>query len=255
MTSRRGSRGAAIASLCLGLLLAMTGCGGFDGKVEHKAAPVKAGPSAPPVVMFLGDSYTVGERGAQPETTYAPAAARLLGWQVIAGGRAGTGFVAGGTPRLSGTRAKDAFGELFEAQLGWRPAPDMLVVSGGHNDWHYPTPQVIQAARTLLTRAHQRWPGTSMLLIGPLWGSDTPPPGALAVRDGLKALAAELRIPFIDPIAEHWITGNRHTGTGNAPAFIKPDGVHPTVDGHRYIATKLADDIRRLGLAHPARRY
>ncbi len=51
------------------------------------------------MVMFLGDSYTVGDRGVQPETTYASATARLLGWQVIVGGRAGTGFVAKGRGR------------------------------------------------------------------------------------------------------------------------------------------------------------
>ncbi|MBX6765977.1 MAG: SGNH/GDSL hydrolase family protein [Actinomadura rubrobrunea] len=249
MTSRRARRGAAIATLCLGALLT-SGCGAFSEPARSHAAtsPSASASAVPraPVVMFLGDSYTVGERGALVETTYASAAARLLGWQVIVGGRAGTGFVQGGT-------AKTPFGTMFESQLGWRPAPDLLIISGGHNDARLPRAQVAPAARDLLTRARQRWPGTRMVLIGPMWGNDTPPPAALAVRDQLRGVATQLKVPFIDPIAERWITGNRTTGTGNAPVFIKKDGVHPTVEGHRYIAVRLVEALRRLHLATPSR--
>ncbi|KAB2342333.1 SGNH/GDSL hydrolase family protein [Actinomadura rudentiformis] len=276
MSSRRARRGAAILSLCLGLLPA-TACGEFGGDaVRREASQAQkgqarngqardgAGAGAPaaaaaPVVMILGDSYTVGERGSQPETTYAPAAARLLGWQVVAAGKAGTGFVATGTRRRSTTQggartAGQTFMGLFESQLGWRPAPDLLIVSGGHNDRKYPAVQTGQAARELLTRAKQRWPGTPIVLIGPIWGNDTPLPTTLAIRDVLRGVAQELKIPFIDPIAERWITGNRATGTGNAPGYIRPDGVHPTIEGHRYLATRLVADIKRLGLEHPVRK-
>ncbi|MFG1999126.1 SGNH/GDSL hydrolase family protein [Spirillospora sp. NPDC048911] len=261
MSSRRARRGAAILSLCLGLLPA-TACGEFGGApVKREASQARggsgAGTPAAPVVMILGDSYTVGERGSQPETTYAPAAARLLGWQVVAAGKAGTGFVATGTRRKNADTVKpagQAFLGLFESQLGWRPAPDLLIVSGGHNDRKYPAVQTGQAARDLLSRAKQRWPGTPMVLIGPIWGNETPPQTALAIRDVLRGVAQELKIPFIDPIAERWITGNRAAHTGNAPVYIRPDGVHPTIEGHRYLATRLVDDIKRLGLAHPARK-
>ncbi|GAA4088431.1 SGNH/GDSL hydrolase family protein [Actinomadura miaoliensis] len=249
MTSRRARRGAAIATLCLGSLLA-TGCGAFSEPSRPNAA-APAAPSASsvpraPVVMFLGDSYTVGERGTLVETAYASAAARLLGWQVIVGGRGGTGFVQGGAGRTP-------FGVMFESQLGWRPAPDLLIISGGHNDARVRDVQVGPPARDLLVRARQRWPGTRIALIGPIWGSDTPPPAALAVRDQLRGVAQQLGVPFIDPIAERWITGDRSEGTGNAAVFIKKDGVHPTPEGHRYIAARLVENLRRLHLAHPSR--
>ncbi|MFI0451685.1 SGNH/GDSL hydrolase family protein [Actinomadura sp. 6N118] len=276
MSSRRARRGAAILSLCLGLLPA-TACGEFGGDaVKREASQAQKGQArngqarggagtstqVTPVVMILGDSYTVGERGSQPETTYAPAAARLLGWQVVAAGKAGTGFVATGTRRRSTTQggagaartSGQTFMGLFESQLGWRPAPDLLIVSGGHNDRKYPAMQTAQAARELLSRAKLRWPGTPIVLIGPIWGNDTPAPATLAIRDVLRGVAQELKIPFIDPIAQRWITGNRATGTGNAPGYIRPDGVHPTIEGHRYLATRLVDDIKRLGLAHPTRK-
>ncbi|WP_030164736.1 SGNH/GDSL hydrolase family protein [Spirillospora albida] len=254
MTSRRARRGAALLALCLGLTAPATaGClaGGGPGQGSAAAAgpastAAAAARTSPPVVMILGDSYTVGERGVRPETTYASAAARLLGWQVVLGGRGGTGFVVTGGGR-------DAFLQLFESQLGWRPAPDMLLVSGGHNDWNVPPAAVAAAAHVVLERARQRWAGTRLALMGPLWGDGSPPQRALAVRDALRNLAAQLGIPFIDPIAGRWITGDRLSGMGNALRYIKRDGTHPTPAGHRYLATRLAEDVRRLGIARPRR--
>ncbi|GAA2418892.1 SGNH/GDSL hydrolase family protein [Actinomadura vinacea] len=247
MTTRRARRGAAILALCLASFPA-TGCGAFAGEPTRRSSPVAAGAkpvaAATPVVMFLGDSYTVGERGSLPEYTYAAATARLLGWQPVLAGRGGTGFLAGG-------QVQQSFGTLYESQLGWRPAPDLLIVSGGHNDWSYPPPQVAAAARELLERARQRWPNTRIALLGPIWGSQAPPRGALAVRDALRGVADQLGMPFIDPIAEQWITGNRAHGTGNASRFIQRDGTHPNQEGHRYLATRLVESLKRLGLQHP----
>lgn len=255
MTSRRARRGAAVLALCLGLTAPATaGClaGGGPGQgsaaADGPATTAAAVRTSPPVVMILGDSYTVGERGVRPETTYASAAARLLGWQVVLGGRGGTGFV------KTTSSGRDTFLQLFESQLGWRPAPDMLLVSGGHNDWKAPPAEVAAAAHVVLERARQRWAGTRLVLMGPLWGDGSPPQRALAVRDALRGLAVQLGIPFIDPIAGRWITGGRFPGMGNALRYIKRDGTHPTPAGHRYLATRLAEDIRRLGLAQPRRK-
>ncbi|GGV13635.1 hypothetical protein GCM10010182_37900 [Actinomadura cremea] len=255
MYLRRARRGAAL-TLCLALLVGpwAVGCSAVANPVHSSAvadgpsqsASASAAPRAtPPVVMFLGDSYTVGEVGVVPEETYASATARLLGWQVIVGGRGGTGFV-------KTTNGEDDFLGMFELQLGWRPAPDMLIVSGGHNDRRLTGPEVAAAARTLLDRATQRWPGTHLVLMGPMWGSGSPTPQVLGVRDALKQLAGRLGVPFVDPIAEQWITGGP-MGGGNAARYIKRDGTHPTPAGHRYMATRLAADIERLGLARPVR--
>jgi lysophospholipase L1-like esterase len=255
MTTSRARRGAAILALCLASALA-TGCGAFSGggarpdeQQQPSPAVVSTSPvvASTPVVMFLGDSYTVGERGRRPEDTYAAATARLLGWQPVLAGRGGTGFMAG-------SRIQQAFGTLFEDQLGWRPAPDLLIVSGGHNDWAYPPQQVAAAAHDVLGRARKRWPAARIAVVGPLWGNQAPPKSALAVRDALRQVAQQLGVPFIDPIAERWITGNRRQGTGNAVRYIRMDGTHPTDQGHRYLAARLAADLKRHGLDQPVPR-
>jgi lysophospholipase L1-like esterase len=225
-------------------LICLTGCSPAESKAnadspaKRPAARIKA-----PVVMFLGDSYSAGLPGVRAEETYAAEAARRLRWQVIIAGREGTGFVAPG-------QIGKTFGTLFAEQLAWRPAPDMIVVSGGHNDWPHSFELVQTAARRLLSEIKQRWPGTKVVLMGPLWGSD-PPPKGLQVRDALADVAGELRVPFIDPLAEQWITGDIHSGIGNAQAYIRGDGTHPNPAGNRYFADRFIAALRKHGLTRP----
>lgn len=224
------------------VLLSLAGCGGAERKARADS-PSHPKPPRPPLVMFLGDSYTVGRLGQVPEHSYAAETARLLDWQVIIGGFRGTGFVSRG-------HVGKNFAGLFEEQLGWRPAPDMLIISGGHNDRRYTPDLVAGAARRLITRVRQRWPKSKLLIIGPMWGGD-PVSSVTAVRDALAAVADQAGVPFVDPLGEQWITGNRRRGTGNAPGYILSDGIHPTPDGARHIAERLTADLRRLQLTKP----
>jgi lysophospholipase L1-like esterase len=225
-------------------LLATAGCGNAARKARADSSPTKA-PAArhAPVVMFLGDSYTTGRLGQVPELTYAADTARTLGWQVILGGYRGTGFVAEGHVRKN-------FADLFDEQLAWRPSPDLVIVSGGHNDRNHEPEQVAGAARQLLTTIRQTFPDTRLLLMGPLWGGD-PIQKVKDIRDALADVASEQNVPFVDPLKERWITGDRVQGTGNAPLYILRDGVHPSTAGARYIAGRLVADLRALKLTKP----
>jgi len=163
---------------------------------------------------------------------------------VIIGGLGGTGFVASGATH-------EPFKVLFERQLAWRPAPDMVIVAGGHNDRMYAPAKVAAAAQALLTKITQLWPNSRLVLVGPMWGSGAPDASVLEIRDALGAVARTLKIPFIDPLAGKWITGDRANHLGNAGRYIVRDGVHPNVAGHQYIATRLVAELRRLGLTDP----
>ncbi|MBX6769489.1 MAG: SGNH/GDSL hydrolase family protein, partial [Actinomadura rubrobrunea] len=204
-------------------------------------------PPAPrqPVVYVLGDSFTTGIRGLTSQQAYAGQAARMLGWRVVIGGRPGSGFV---SPGPAGRR----FDALFTEQFAWRPAPDLMLVSGGHNDVLSPMGQVRRRAVELVRRIKVRWPGTHVVLMGPTWGRDVGKK-ALRVRDTIRAAAADARVPFIDPIGGRWFTGNRKKGTGNAVRYVRADGIHPNVEGNRYMARRLIADLRALGLDRPVR--
>jgi lysophospholipase L1-like esterase len=224
-------------------LLASAGCGGAARKARADSSADKPRTPHASVVMFLGDSYTTGRLGQIPELTYAADTARTLGWQVIIGGYRGTGFVARGSVHKN-------FSDLFTEQLAWRPAPDMVIVSGGHNDRFHSPQAVAEKATELLTTIQHTWTGTRLVLMGPMWGGD-PTRAVEDVRDALAGVADEEHVPFIDPLREHWITGDRVQGTGNAPMYILHDGVHPTTEGARYIAGRLVADLRTLKLAKP----
>ncbi len=224
-------------------LLASAGCGGTARGARTDAPPAKPQQRRTPVVMFLGDSYTTGRYGQAPELTYAADTARTLRWQVILGGYRGTGFVA------KGPAHKD-FGQLFTEQLAWRPAPDLVIVSGGHNDRAHVPEEVAEHARQLLTTIRHTWIGTRILLMGPMWGGD-PTPSVEAVRDALAGVSREEHVPFVDPLRERWITGDRVQGTGNAPEYILRDGIHPSTEGARYIAARFVADLHRLRLTRP----
>jgi lysophospholipase L1-like esterase len=239
MTRRAVCTLAAVAAL-----VTSTGCGGATRTARADGTPGEPRPVRAPVVMFLGDSYTTGRLGQIPELTYAADTARTLRWQVIIGGYRGTGFVAEGPVHKN-------FHALFDEQLAWRPAPDLVIVSGGHNDRYRPPQPVAVAATALLTTIRRTWTGTRLLLIGPMWGDGRPTRAVVGVRDTLSEVAARQHVPFVDPLREQWITGDRRTGTGNAGLYILSDGVHPNSEGARYIAGRLVADLRRLGLASP----
>jgi lysophospholipase L1-like esterase len=239
MTRRVVSSVVAVAAL-----LASAGCGGATTRKARADSPPHASRSSrPPVVMFLGDSYTTGRLGQIPELTYAADTARTLGWQVIIGGYRGTGFVAEGQVRKN-------FLDLFNEQLAWRPAPDLVIVSGGHNDRVHPPEAVAESATELLMTIRNTWSAARLLLVGPMWGGD-PTRDVEDIRDALSGVAGQQHVPIIDPLREHWITGNVAKGTGNAPTYILRDGIHPTSAGARYIAARLVADLRELKLARP----
>lgn len=181
-------------------------------------------PPAARVMMFVGDSFTVGSGPVPTWRTYASATARLMGRQSIIAGASGTGYCNAG-------RVGRTFQRSFEEELSWRPAPDLLVVSGGHNDRRCGTEEVRQAAGRLLGAVRAKWPRAEIVMIGPIWLS-APPRKAYGVRDALAEAARAWNVPFLDPLDRRW-----------PPEAILPDGVHPTLAGHESLAAWLAAEL------------
>ncbi|MDP9863211.1 MULTISPECIES: SGNH/GDSL hydrolase family protein [Streptosporangium] len=178
--------------------------------------------------MIIGDSFTVGSGPVQRWDTYAARAARELGWQLVTAGAAGTGFVNPGP-------VERTFQRSFAEELSWRPAPDLLIVSGGHNDRRTRPGTVNGAARRLLELVRAHWPRTRTVVIGPIWMARAPR-WAYGVRDAIASAAAEEGAAFLDPLGRRWGRG----------ALLR-DGVHPTHEGHLRLARWLVAALRGHG--------
>ncbi|MBO3747293.1 SGNH/GDSL hydrolase family protein [Streptosporangiaceae bacterium NEAU-GS5] len=235
-----------VPALVAGLV---SGCVSAAGE----AAP-PAGPAArPPVVMVVGDSFTVGS-GPVPEwESYAAEAARTLDWQVIMAGGRGSGFTAPG-------RIGRTFAQSFTRELSWRPAPDMVLLSGGHNDREATKAEVRAAALALVEKVRKLWPSVKVVIVGPIWMT-RPPKSAYRVRDALARAAWLAGAPFIDPLSQQWtpagagparasLGGSTSRGSANGgPKLLLPDGTHPTAFGHLQLARWLVGALRLRGLA------
>lgn len=211
--------------------LALTGCASGSGRPPARAKPT------PPSVYFLGDSYTVGVQATPESQTYASVLARRQGWRTVIAGYPFAGFV------HRDKRGRD-YADLFRSRLANRPAPNMLVIAGAHNDRTEPARRVRAKAAALLTGVHRHWPRTRLVVVGPMWGGD-PPRSALRVRSAVGQAARSRHVPFVDPLGEEWLTGRQSEGTGNAGRYVLPDRTHPNAAGHRYLAARLHADLAK----------
>jgi acyl-CoA thioesterase-1 len=217
------------SALVIAMVGAMMSCGGRTE--EAVSAPVQA--ERAPVVMVLGDSFTMGWGPVRHWRSYAGVTARRLGWQLVTAGASGTGYVNKG-------RVGRTFHDSFMRELSWRPEPDMLIVSGGHNDRRTLPATVRQAAIDLVETARARWPNTRIVLVGPIW-MERAPRWAYDVRDSIAGAATLTGVTFLDPLARRWVFDDRES-------VVLRDGVHPTAAGHARLARWLVEELEANGL-------
>jgi len=131
-------------------------------------------------------------------------------------------------------------------------APDVIVELGGGND---AAVNPVQAAHQALVEA---WlatmiaakPEVVIFMGGPLIGSNAGT-AHLAVSASKQAAAAKYprNVTFIDTLGDPWIAGTGRdgapTGDGNRDWTIGTDGAHPTCEGHRYLAGRVARAVAK----------
>jgi hypothetical protein len=81
-------------------------------------------------------------------------------------------------------------------------------------------------------------PDASLVVIGPAWPDADAPGYIVTNRDAVAAAAGPFGAVFVDPLAEGWFADT-------AAALIDPDGVHPTPEGHRYLADRIGPVVER----------
>ncbi|WP_275779739.1 GDSL-type esterase/lipase family protein [Paenarthrobacter sp. Y-19] len=184
-------------------------------------------------IAIIGDSFTNGSGvspgGATYSETYALRLAYLMGAdQVILAGIGGTGWVA----QAAGETVSH-FGARVSAVMAMNP--DVIIFMGSRND---PTATGVQAAVESALDACATVP--EVYVTGTMTKT-----GFTAQNAAIKAGTEAKGRKFVDLAGI--IYGNGKAGAltndGNADFFIGTDGVHPTHEGHKYIARRLFQAI------------
>jgi acyl-CoA thioesterase I len=241
--TKRMLTGSIIVTSLVGLVGAVAWANQRDRIVPPPSAPVSLEvPSALayPTFAVLGDSYAEG---------YGPGWAsgwvRLLSdrmcWALMpasgehgAGIQHGTGFTtAGREPGMA------RYLDRVEAVTAGKP--NVVLVEGGLNDQGAPTSEEItDAATKTFTAAKERIGTGTVIAIGPLMtqGEYTVPEEVTRVSAAIATAAAAVGIPYVDPVAEHWLAD---------PAMFSSDQVHPNRDGYREYTQRLMDHLKLMG--------
>ena len=131
-------------------------------------------------------------------------------------------------------------------------APDVIIELGGTNDAAVSPSEAIEraAVQAWLDTVIAAKPETIIFMSGPI-ASGQPAAIHTTIMNAKLAAAASYprNIGFIDNLTDSWIFGTGRQGTatsdGNRDWVIGTDNAHPTMEGHRYIASRVARGVAR----------
>lgn len=175
-----------------------------------------------PVVLFVGDSYTVGQGTTSPELRWSTLVAEEMGWQELNMAVGGTGFVKGNSKR-----------DNYPTQLRSVPpgSVDIVVIAGGQNDFKVlrsDPGRVFDAVADTYALAALRFPDAEIVSVGP----STPRTVGLEVRaldSAVRAAAADNGATYVSLLDPNIVQGR----------LVHPDGVHTTDMGNARIAERV----------------
>lgn len=240
---QRPRRGARLAVALVASALALTAC------ITPAAPSPSPDPSLPckggyQIITFLGDSYTNGTDNDSGEQARFPA---LLAKELPAQARLlasnGSGYVALGPAPGAMTYVDQARHVSVDSAL--------VVIYGSRNDMLHIKPggAITEAALTTFSAARDRAPHAPILVIGPSWINRLPSVQILATRDEVKAAVDTTDVQdlhWVDPIEEGWFAERANETPDGRSTYIAADRIHPTDEGHAYLAEKMRPFVEPL---------
>lgn len=236
---RRALFGIVIATVAVGSVA----CSSTAGAASTPSPARSANPHsarivlpAHPRVYFYGDSWTHGASAA-PGRGFPAVVGQALGWRVQLGpDNSGSGYVH--------TYVAD-HPVLPQSAAALPPIhADLIVLEAGTNDIPGPLDHfwnaVKQTVRTLKRKSH----GAPVVLVGPASFDGTVPEGLSAIDYEEAGAAAELRIPYVSPLKEHWFNA------ANIGPLFDPETIHPNTAGHAYYGGRLASALTAITVEH-----
>lgn len=179
-------------------------------------------------MTVIGDSYTGGSAEGGAMGTKENWVARMQHSLKVDGHRAavnvvglsGSGYVATG---LDGRNFATAVSDEVTS------ATELVLFLGSRNDMGTTSDELVAAAQQAYTEARSIAPDVDLLVIGAPWVNENIPSEVIAVNEALRVAAEQFGAQFIDPVNDGWFFGQNSL-------LIGLDGVHPTNEGHVYMA-------------------
>lgn len=191
--------------------------------VPSSPSPSSAAAGSPPVVTFVGDSWTAAF-GSQSGRGYAEPAAEQAGWTSHILGVDGTGYLQGAPDQTFARRIAPAA----------ETDADVVIVQGSLNEKRSDLSELEPAARDTLSDLKAAvGPATVVLVIGASYTPGTDPGTIEEINDAIGSAADTVGVRFVDPAVENW----------NDPAdpAIWADADHPNDAGYRLIADHVSE--------------
>jgi lysophospholipase L1-like esterase len=192
---------------------------------------------APPLALFIGDSYTAGQSSA--ELSYGCRAAVQMGWLCALSAVGGTGYIGGGPANrwIDPQRGKSlSFSERI-AHLSAKYDPDLVVLDGGRNDDFASQKYRFDAMISTIAEVRRTWPRATVIFIRPrllaIPGDNVGLDDDFMAR--LRSESDAQGVIFIDPISSF-------VGTDTS-ALIGSDGIHPNRQGEQSMMTALVASL------------
>lgn len=184
-------------------------------------------PESVPVVAFLGDSYSKGIGASTNGKRWTTLVSAAMGWSELNLAEGGSGY----TTTYLGQKTDYS----IKLDVITAAQPDIVVVSGGRNDYEAGAASITGAVALSLFEAIKAVaPNTQVIVTNPIWDSTEPPADFATLIDGVEAAASNAGTLYLDigePLADH-------------PEWIDPDGLHPNDAGHWAIAQVMSSELR-----------
>lgn len=188
-----------------------------------------ASPAPPPVALFVGDSYTVGQGATSPDLRWSTLVAEAMGWRELNVADGGTGFVKG-NPDVDKLSYPDQLRSVP------RDSVDVVVIAGGQNDFRAmrtdPAP-VFEAVADTYELAARRFPHARIVSVGP----STPWKIGLEARaldSAVRAAAGEAGATYVSLLDPNVVRGR----------LVHEDGIHTTDAGNAAIARRVLETLQ-----------
>lgn len=185
-------------------------------------------------VGVIGDSFTSGSKeGGNDATNWT----RLVEAE-IQRKRADT-YITAGAYGGGGWLALGPFGQGFMDGVSKVATKEkaLLVFFGSVNDSAKDVEAYQSKVRETLTAARAGSPNAKLLIIGPPAVRPAAHATLAPLRDVLASEAQAAGADFVDPLTDQWFT--------DRPDLIGADGVHPTDEGHKYMAERILPAVAR----------